>query len=995
VTNYFSHAIPYLYTPDFTLEEHHLMHHKLSFIAFLLFAQVASLAAQTNHSGLVNPFIGTGGHGHTYPGASMPFGMVQLSPDTRLEGWDGCGGYHYTDSLMYGFSHTHLSGTGIPDYCDILVMPFTGDVHWNNNEYCSPFSHSQEKAEPGYYEVLLKKHNILARLTTTTRSGMHEYTFEKAGEGKILLDLKHRDVVLESSMEIVNDYEVRGMRRSKSWAENQVVYFHIKFDKSIKNYGIALNDTLTSGLKTADGLNVKSYFSFDLKSDKKLAMKIGISGVSMENALLNLDAEIPGFDFEGVKKAAHTAWNRELGKIDIKGGTHDQQVAFYTALYHACLSPNTYTDVNGDYRGTDLKVHTIEKGTYYSVFSLWDTHRALHPLHTIINRTRTTDWINTFLTQYQQGGMLPVWELSGNETFCMIGYHSVPVIADAYQKGIRGFDAGLALAAMTDYAESDRFGHRQYIRQGYVSNDVDHESASKTVEYAYDDWCIAQMARWLGKEDISETYLLRAQNYKNLFDYNNRFIRGKVQGFWYAPFQASEVNNFYTEGNAWHYSFTAQQDLSGLIKLYGGKEKTAEKLEELFTTSEGLSGRDQSDVTGLIGQYAHGNEPSHHMAYLFDYVGKPWRTQELVHQISTEFYPNQPDGLIGNEDCGQMSAWFVFSAMGFYPVTPGSRVYAIGTPLFNEVKIHLENGKTFTVSAPLVSDKNIYINKITLNGKARSQTYFNHEDLANGGSLTFEMTDKPNKQLGTLEGQMPYTAIAEGDFVAVPYFNMDNFKFQDSLQVDIMSMTEGAEIFYSLNGGQFETYATPFWVKETAKVEAYVKRGAVNSPTVAQQFYLLPNDKTIEVLSEVYPMYTAGGNGALIDGIIGTENWKAGQWQSYYDQDFEAVVDLKTERPIKRVAVHVLQDVSPWIVYPESVTFETSNDGKIFTPLTAVKNTVPKEMSAAEVQFLGAAVNVKARYVKVKAKTGGRLPPSHESAGNPSHLFIDEVVVEY
>ena len=970
------------------------MHSKGDFLYLAFTLQLAWVSGQTDYAALVNPFIGTGGHGHTYPGASMPFGMMQLSPDTRLEGWDGCGGYHYSDSLMYGFSHTHLSGTGIADYCDILVMPFTGDVKWRNTEYLSAFSHQQEKASPGYYEVQLLRQNIHARLTTATRSGMHEYTFEQAGDGKILLDLKHRDKVLESALEIVNDHEVRGMRRSRSWAQNQVVYFYIRFEKPIKSYGIALNDTLQQGVRAATGLNIKSYFGFDLGADKQLRLKIGISGVSMDNAKLNLDTEIQDFDFEKVRQQARKAWNEELGKIEITGGARDQQIAFYTALYHACLSPNVYTDVNGEYRGTDLQVHKAADFTNYSVFSLWDTHRALHPLHTVINRARTNDWINTFLVQHQQGGMLPVWELSGNETFCMIGYHAVPVIVDAWQKGIRDFDPKLALTAMTDYAESDRFGHRQFIDQGYVSNDVDHESASKTVEYAYDDWCISEFARMTGNPAVSKKYARLAQNYKNLFDTRTGFIRGKVQAFWYAPFQPGEVNNFYTEGNAWHYSFTAQQDLDGLIKLYGGREKTAQKLEELFTTSEKLSGREQSDVTGLIGQYAHGNEPSHHMAYLFDYVGKPWRTQEIVHRICTEFYPNNPDGLIGNEDCGQMSAWFVWSAMGLYPVTPGSGQYAIGTPLFDEVKIHLENGKTFTIKALDKTPDRIYVNSLMLNGAPENETFIRHEDLADGGSLTFGLSDKPNLDRGTADDQMPHTAIDAGDFTAVPFFDMERFKFKDTLRVVIRSIYPDAGIFYAVNDAGFKKYTRPFVIEKSALVRAYVARGSSKSPVVKQQFYAIPDDRTIDVISKVHPMYTAGGKEALIDGILGTENWKTGQWQSYYDQDFEAVVDLKTERPVKRVGIHVLQDVSPWIIYPESVTFETSDDGVHFTALTTVKNKIGKEAPGPEVQFLEAQVKAKARYIRVKAKTGGILPPSHESAGNPSHLFIDEVIVE-
>ena len=970
---------------------------KLTLSVLLLFT--ITTQAQKPFYSKVNPFIGTGGHGHTYPGATMPFGMMQMSPDTRLEGWDGCGGYHYSDSVIYGFTHTHLSGTGIPDYCDILLMPFTGEVKWKNSEYASPFSHKNEKAEAGYYEVLLDKHNIKAALTTSFRSGMHEYTFPTTGQGKILLDLQHRDEVLESNLEIVNPYEIKGLRRSKSWANNQILYFYIKFDQPIVSSGIALDNQLKEGLKKAEGKNVKAYFSFDLKGNKKIKVKVGISGVSAENAKMNLDAEIKDFDFVKLRTKAQQEWNKELGKISIKGGSVDQQTAFYSALYHTMVSPNIYTDVNGEYRGTDLKVHKAENFTNYSVFSLWDTHRAQNPLQSIINRKRTGDWINTFLVQYKYGGMLPVWELSGNETFCMIGYHAVPVIVDAYQKGIRNFDAALALEAMTSYAESNRYGLEQYRQQGFVGNDFDHESASKTVEYAYDDWCISQFAKWQGNEAVYQQYQQRAQNYKNLFDPRTKHIRGKVHGSWFSPFHASEVNNFFTEGNSWHYSFTAQQDIDGLIRIYGGREGFLEKMNELFNTSEGLKGREQADVTGLIGQYAHGNEPSHHLAYLFNYGGAAWRTQEIVHKICTEFYPNNPDGLIGNEDCGQMSAWMVLSSMGFYPVTPGSGIYALGTPLFDEATIHLENGKTFTVRAKGRSDKNIYLNTITLNGKKQSATFIPHTAVANGGVLELGMTGEPNKNLGVNESDKPHSSVAANGFVTVPYFDMDNFKFASNINVDIKSIDKNAVIYYRINkvgsdGGNFSKYTQPFQLNETNKVEAYAEMDGKKTAVIDQVFYRLPNDKVIDVKSKVSPMYSAGGNDALIDGIVGTSAWKSGGWQSYYDQDFVAIVDLKSVKPISYVGIHVLQDVSPWIVYPSKVIYEISQDGINYQPLIVVDNKVGKEVKGPEVQYLGVEVKANGRFIRLKAITGGPLPAWHESAGNPTHTFIDEVIVK-
>lgn len=490
----------------------------------------------------------------------------------------------------------------------------------------------------------------------------------------------------------------------------------------------------------------------------------------------------------------------------------------------------------------------------------------------------------------------------------------------------------------------------------------------------------------------------RCLNYRNLFDPRVKHIRGKVQGFWYNPFDAAEVNNFFTEGNAWHYSFTAQQDIDGLKKLYGGNEAFAQKLEELFTTQTKLSGREQADVTGLIGQYAHGNEPSHHMAYLFNYAGKPWRTQELVHKICTEFYPNNADGLIGNEDCGQMSAWLVLSAMGFYPVTPGSGDYALGTPLFDEVKLNLENGKAFTIKTKNFKRGSFYVEDVTLNSKPHPATFIRHSDMANGGELVFTLGDKPNKTWGASENDMPHSRVNDEAFVAVPYFDLESYKFKTTTVVQLKHIDPAAEIYYSLeqkdgSNGKFTRYTKPFTIDKTIQVTIYAEKNKRKSPVTFRKFYKIPADISITVLSEVHPMYTAGGKEALIDGITGTENWKTGDWQSYYGKDFEAIIDLQKEKPLQYVGVHVLQEVSPWIIYPKEVIFEMSNDGKTWQPLLAVVNPVDTDTKGPVHQQLGGAVTAKARYIKVKAVNGGKLPGWHESAGSPSHLFIDEVIV--
>lgn len=967
---------------------------------FAFFILNFSVSAQRDYTSLINPFIGTGGHGHTYPGASMPFGMMQLSPDTRGADWDGSSGYHYSDSIIYGFSHTHLSGTGIPDYCDVLFMPFVGDVKWDSKEYRSSFAHKNEKASPGYYEVLLGKGNIKAQLTTSVRSGMHQYTFPQiAKEGSILIDLKWRDEVLESSIEKISDYELRGLRRSRSWAQNQHLYFYIKFEKPIKEF-IVYNDGKISSDSKTEGKNLKLAVRFNLSTDRILRAKVGISGVSTDGAKRNLDSEIKDWNFERLRTTAKTAWNKQLSKIDIKGGTKDQQTVFYTALYHTFLVPNIYQDVDGQYRGTDLKIHRSSNTTNYSVFSLWDTYRAYNPLMTIINQRRMFDWISTFLFQYKYGGMLPVWELSGNETFCMIGYHSVPVIVDAYQKGIRGFDEKLMLQAMRSYAESDRFGLNFYRESGFVSNDKEHESASKTLEYAYDDWCIAQFAKLTGNDSVYKQYIQRAQYYKNLFDPSTHNMRGKIQAMWYSPFDPKEINNFFTEGNSWQYSFAAPQDIETLIQLHGGKEAFASKLNELFTTSSQTTGRQQSDVTGLIGQYAHGNEPSHHMAYLFNYVGMPWRTQELIHKICTEFYTNDPNGLIGNEDCGQMSAWYILSSMGFYPVCPGNGEYVLGTPLFDEVTITLENGKKFVIRKRQTSnvkrENAFYVQSTKLNGKPSTKSYLLHTDVMKGGMLEFTVSNQPSKTWGVNENDLPHSKIMDEPIVAVPYFSADNNKFKYSMEVHVKDVDTKAKVYVNFADTVINIPAAAYSfldLKHTTQLSAFAEKDGQKSKEVNQKFFKIPSDKSITVLSKVHPMYTGGGPEALIDSLEGTANWRTGEWQSYFNQDFEAIIDLQKTRPVNHVGIHVLQDVSPWILYPREVIFYTSDDGKNFVEVTRVQNKIVQEMGPTQTQELGADVNLQARYIKVKAVSGGRLPQWHESAGSPSHIFIDEVIV--
>ncbi len=739
------------------------------FLALLLplqlFAQKDLPTGQAGFSKYVDPFIGTGGHGHTFPGPTMPFGMVQLSPDTRLKGWDGCSGYHYSDKKIYGFSHTHLSGTGCSDYGDILLMPTVGKPQFSNKKYSSGFKKESEKASAGYYTVFLDKPKVKVELTATTRTGLHKYTFPKSSSANIILDLTHRDFVKQGEINITGNNEVSGKRVSKAWADNQIVYFVIQFSKPFAKSGIAKAD-LPAGRQGAANTNskhdtgslLKAFVGFETTEGEVIYAKVGISAVSVEGARKNLNAEQPAFDFDKTLADAKAAWNKELSKIDAESKEENVLRTFYSSMYHAMIPPNIYSDVDGKYRGRDFEVHEANGFDYYTVFSLWDTYRTLHPLLTIIDKKRSSDFMNTFIREFQEGGRLPVWELSSCETWCMIGYHAIPVIAEAVMKDVTGFDVEKTYEAMKFSAMEDKNALKSYKENGYIKYLGDGQSVSRTLEYAYDDWCIAQVAKKLGKTEDYAYFTKRAQNYKNLFDPSTGFMRPRQDGFM-TPFDPYKVDHNYTEGNAWQYSFYVPQDLSGQMKLLGGKEKLAAFLDTLFTTSSKLTGKKQPDITGLIGQYVHGNEPSHQIAYEYNYAAQPWKTQAMVRRIMNEMYRDQPDGLSGNEDCGQMSAWYIFSALGFYPVCPGSDHYAIGSPVMDKATIRLETGKTFTVIANNNLKGNIYINSAKLNGVNYTRSYLNYTDIANGGTLELTMSAEPNKTWGSGESDVPVTKI--------------------------------------------------------------------------------------------------------------------------------------------------------------------------------------------------------------------------------------------
>lgn len=965
-------------------------------IPYLLFTNAFSQSPAS----YVNPFIGTGGHGHTFPGATTPFGMVQLSPDTRIDGsWDGCGGYHDQDSVIYGFSHTHLSGTGCSDYGDIAILPFTGYLtndkknreNFDYKKYASRFSHAHEKASAGFYEVLLDN-QVQVQLTTTTRVGIHRYLFPEGKEAHIVIQADHRDKTLQSEMKLLDSRTIEGFRRSEAWAKDQYIYYVMEFS----------SDFMNEGTKIADGKVRFQCLGFPNLNERTLLIKVGISNVSIEGARKNLREEAVAVDFNLYKQQAEDRWNEELDKIKVYSKNKEQLTVFYTALYHTMIQPNVAMDVDGSYRGRDNQIHQAKGFTYYSVFSLWDTFRAAHPLYTIIDQKRTADFINTFMAEYEQCGRIPMWELSGNETDCMIGFHGVSVIADAYLKNITGFDAEKAYQAMVAASNYTAFGIPQFNQQNYLQVDDEPESVSKTLEYAYDNWCIAQMAGKMKKSEDRIFFLKRAQAYKNVFDPSTGLMRPRKNGDWLNPFDPAEVNNYYTEANSWQYSFFVPQDIDGLIQLMGGESAFEKKLDDLFSAPSKTNGREQADITGLIGQYAHGNEPSHHMAYLYNYVGKPEKTQEKVSYILKEFYKNSPDGLIGNEDCGQMSAWYVFSAMGFYPVCPGSAIYQIGKPIFDSVIINTGNGKSIHLLSHLKSgDESNYVSSTSINGKELLNSFLAHQRLINGGQIIFNMVSQPDSSYHFGKKMQNHTHRQMRDNIVIaPLIHTSKRVFTDQVEVTIETLSPRTELYYTLDGSKPSRYSIkytgPFKINQTSQIQVKSYRAKDSSSVVSSMVYKKPNTWSVQIYSQYNKQYTAGGDEGLIDGIKGSTNWKKGDWQGYQSQNFECVIDLGKEQKVSYCSANFLQDSRSWILFPTKVEYYLFDNGKDFTLTEVVENKTGPDSMEVQIQNFEKYFTkpLKARYVKIKAYNYGQLPQWHQGYGGEAFIFVDEIEIK-
>lgn len=745
----------------------------------------------------VDPFVGTGYHGHTYPGASAPYGMVQLSPDTRTEGWDACSGYHYDDSEIIGFSHTHLSGTGCADLLDILVSPYSAEPEISDGTaVLAPheFSHADEQASCGYYSVEFRKEGIRAEMTATPRTGVHRYLFNKGVSPRILIDLNHAtegEKTDTCGLEVLSGDEISGMRRTDGWVADQNVFFDARFS-------VPFSDVRILSGKQA-------LLSFPAGTDT-VVIAVGLSPVSAANARENSLAEVPVLDFDAVRSAAESLWEEALGRITVRGGSRKDMTNFYTACYHAMLTPNLMTDVNGQYRRHDNTVATVPEGrTYWSTLSLWDTFRAWHPLQTILDTAFVNDMIWSMLDMYRCTGDLPIWPLASGETGTMIGYHSASVIADAWLKGIDGYDAEYALDAMVRSSCINSKGSDKYMQYGYVPSDLKRESVSLTLEYAYDDWAIAAMAEKMGRQDIADRYYGRASNYANVFDGSTGFFRGRnADGSWASGFNQFATGRDYTEATPWHYRFFVPHDVRGMEQLFGGRERFVSALDSLFGFEYEGDLPDLQDVTGFKGQYAHGNEPSHHMAYLYSFIGMPSKTQELTRELLDEMYSPTPEGIIGNEDCGQMSAWYIFSALGFYPVCPGTGEFILTCPLFEEAEIRLPGDRTLKITADNPA-RNRYVRSVTLNGHRLDTPYIRYESLMEGGELHFELSRRPeitaaeSSAGSSATGKLPYS-MTDGDFVSMPYTTSRVNLFVDSVDVVLGCATADSEIRYTLDG---------------------------------------------------------------------------------------------------------------------------------------------------------------------------------------------------
>lgn len=934
----------------------------------------------------VNPIIGTGGTGHTFPGATRPFAMVQLSPDTRIDNsWEGCSGYHYNDDTIYGFSHTHLSGTGCSDLGDISFMPaydqdYPGNILERDSVF-STFSHLNEKAEAGYYSVVLDN-GIKAELTSTQRTGLQKYTFSKPGGVWIILNLKHRDELLEGSIKSTSVTTYQGLRRSKAWATDQRVYFCFELSKRPEDVVIT----------SYNGGQSKAGFYFKVQEGEELIVKTALSNVSETGARLNMERELTGRDFETVKKESQNAWENELQKIKVYGGSRQDLEKFYTALYHCMIHPSVISDADSTYRGRDGLIHKASWGHYYSIFSLWDTYRALHPLLNMIEPSISRDFIMTFMAQAKESGHLPMWELWGNETHCMIGVHSIPVILDAYRQRVidKQILADIYPAIQADLIEN-RDGLPIFRTKGYLETNDEHESVSKTLEYAFDFWCAAEIAKELDDKLNYGVYQKLGFGGLNLLDPATMLVRPRKNGNFISPFDPREINNYFTEGNSWQYSYYFPQFFNGSLQI---EDSMAERI---FKQDSKMTGRTQADVTGIIGQYAHGNEPSHHIPYLLENKSR----QKIVKQICRTLYGNNEEGLCGNDDCGQMSAWYVFSAMGFYPVCPGTNRYYWGNMLFDSVRIEPQNLRIFK-DLPSANEE-LFIGAVPISAATIPPT-------------TNDFFELKHYRRKVAEEKM----IFREPYDIVPYFKSYNVFTAPLMEPKKETLT--VSHYYASLPGRFDhafllmskLREEPLSLNSTTKLTAddsviYVFRSSFKgSSSDKNESYVIHFSSTytryianykygLQLLSTYNKQYSAGGDSGIIDGLYGTENWKLGGWQGYQGTDFNCILDLKKAKSVHKIAFNCLQDTRSWILFPKEVKVWGSTNGKKYTYLGNSVNLISDSTTDKPIiqrLQIKPGSKKKYRYLKITAVNYGKLPDWHPGKGFDAFIFVDEIVVE-
>lgn len=977
----------------------------------------------------VDPMIGTDGHAHTFPGATLPFGMVQVSPSNDFKAWDWCSGYHYSDSILKGFAHTHISGAGLAGLGDILLMPTAGKakIKAGSEEdpdigFRSRFSHDTEVASAAYYSVVLDDYDVKVELTCTPRVGFHRYTFNKEGNGNVIVDPTHNimENVEATEIELLSDTEIRGWKHCNGEAGNRKVYFYANFSKPFVNSGVAVNDQIQKSVKVATDKNVKAFVSFDLEKGESINVKVAISHVSYEGALANYEAEAEGKSFKQVLSEAKKLWEEKMNKFHIETGKISDKRNFYTALYHSMISPNLISDVTGEYIVEGKKYDS--KIDQYSNFSTWDTYRAVHPLMAIVEQKKTADFVNSLSSRFTHSKVgLPVWECLGHDNVCMIGYSTVSVMSDAIMKDIAGIDTQSAYDAMRaasfnleKHSNSyDVNGMNYYIEMDFVPGEIG-SSVSKTTEYNYYDWCLSQVAQKLGRLDDIYMYKQRSKGYRNLFDEKTGYLLPKLQNGKLVSVDKSKwdalVHN-YVSGNIWGYSSYVPHDMGYLMQLHKGKEQFASWLDAIFADNSEIGGSQHVDISGFIGKYGHGDEPSHQMPYLYVYAGQPWKTQKIVRDILSRFYHDNPAGLDNNDDLGQMSSWYIFGSLGFYPVCPGSNQYQIGSPAYKKASINLENGNTFTVIANNNSDKNVYIQSAKLNGKEYTRPFITYNQISNGGKMVFEMGSKPNKTWGNAEADLNEILgtksigeykLQEEKQVLMPYTKDKTFSFEGNKKLELICGTSGAEIRYTTDGSEpdlnSKKYRKPIYINKDVSIKAKAYKKGLKESAVAQVNYLkgIPfNAKT------AYPKVSVEGDDIgygnksgvqLIDGGFGSTTYNDGFWTGVDLKDLNVGIDLGRLRRISKVKPGVLIYPGAWIFNPKDIEVYVSNDQKNYRLVKTFAMESPKDERRFIVRPSINFSPVNARYLKVKFKNGP-IPDWHMAGGRKHWIFVDEILI--